>query len=90
MLKLKSWQVTHIYNDWDHVITICNLLTSKISGEYTEDKARKAGVVGWVKNTRQGTVTGQVQVHSLVCWLASNNAISCSNFKTMSVFSSSF
>ncbi|XP_013927741.1 PREDICTED: acylphosphatase-2-like isoform X1 [Thamnophis sirtalis] len=28
---------------------------------YTEDKARKAGIVGWVKNTRQGTVTGQVQ-----------------------------
>ncbi|XP_070590841.1 acylphosphatase-2 isoform X2 [Erythrolamprus reginae] len=28
---------------------------------YTEDKARKAGIVGWVKNTRQGTVTGQIQ-----------------------------
>ncbi|TFK00785.1 28S ribosomal protein S26, mitochondrial [Platysternon megacephalum] len=28
---------------------------------YTEDEARKMGIVGWVKNTRQGTVTGQVQ-----------------------------
>ncbi|XP_039594667.1 acylphosphatase-2-like isoform X3 [Polypterus senegalus] len=28
---------------------------------YTEDEGRKLGVSGWVKNTRQGTVTGQVQ-----------------------------
>ncbi|XP_045683144.1 acylphosphatase-2 isoform X1 [Phyllostomus hastatus] len=28
---------------------------------YTEGEAKKIGVVGWVKNTSQGTVTGQVQ-----------------------------
>ncbi|XP_032073012.1 acylphosphatase-2 [Thamnophis elegans] len=43
---------------------------------YTEDKARKAGIVGWVKNTRQGTVTGQVQgpeekVNEMKAWLTS-------------------
>uniref|UniRef100_A0A8C1WB75 acylphosphatase n=1 Tax=Cyprinus carpio TaxID=7962 RepID=A0A8C1WB75_CYPCA len=28
---------------------------------YTEAEAKKLGVTGWVKNTRQGTVVGQVQ-----------------------------
>ncbi|ERE88173.1 acylphosphatase-2-like protein [Cricetulus griseus] len=28
---------------------------------YTEEEAKKTGVVGWVKNTSKGTVTGQVQ-----------------------------
>ncbi|XP_052590526.1 acylphosphatase-2 isoform X3 [Peromyscus californicus insignis] len=28
---------------------------------YTEGEAKKRGVVGWVKNTSKGTVTGQVQ-----------------------------
>ncbi|XP_078505606.1 acylphosphatase-2 isoform X2 [Lissotriton helveticus] len=41
---------------------------------YTEDEARKLGVVGWVKNTRQGTVIGQVQgpedeVETMKAWL---------------------
>ncbi|XP_041740332.1 acylphosphatase-2 isoform X1 [Coregonus clupeaformis] len=28
---------------------------------YTEDQGKKLGVNGWVKNTREGTVVGQVQ-----------------------------
>ncbi|XP_077148760.1 acylphosphatase-2-like isoform X1 [Ranitomeya variabilis] len=29
--------------------------------KYTEDQAKRVSVVGWVKNTPYGTVTGQVQ-----------------------------
>ncbi|XP_073410023.1 acylphosphatase-2 [Dendrobates tinctorius] len=42
---------------------------------YTEAEGNKLGVVGWVKNTRQGTVQGQVQgseekVNSMKAWLS--------------------
>ncbi|XP_014832069.1 PREDICTED: acylphosphatase-2-like isoform X3 [Poecilia mexicana] len=41
---------------------------------YTEDQGRALGLGGWVKNTRQGTVIGQIQgpaqqVNSMKLWL---------------------
>ncbi|XP_023680721.2 acylphosphatase-2-like [Paramormyrops kingsleyae] len=42
---------------------------------YTEDHGKKLGLNGWVKNTRQGTVVGQVQgpsekVSEMKVWLS--------------------
>ncbi|KAJ8392403.1 hypothetical protein AAFF_G00075280 [Aldrovandia affinis] len=42
---------------------------------YTEDEGKKLGLSGWVKNTRQGTVVGQVQgppdkVRDMKSWLS--------------------
>lgn len=41
---------------------------------HTVDTAKRLGLVGWVANTRQGTVTGEVQgppdrVHEMQSWL---------------------
>lgn len=36
---------------------------SSVLPQYTEAEAKKLSVTGWVKNTRQGTVVGQVQGH---------------------------
>ncbi|XP_015226943.1 acylphosphatase-2-like [Cyprinodon tularosa] len=41
---------------------------------YTEDQGRSLGLSGWVKNTRQGTVIGQIQgpadrINDMKLWL---------------------
>ncbi|NXR21732.1 ACYP2 protein, partial [Cinclus mexicanus] len=51
------------------------ILSHYFSNQYTEQEAKKLGVVGWVKNTSQGTVTGQVQgpeekVNEMKSWLS--------------------
>uniref|UniRef100_UPI0037E7DA44 acylphosphatase-2-like n=1 Tax=Semicossyphus pulcher TaxID=241346 RepID=UPI0037E7DA44 len=43
---------------------------------YTEDQGQSLGLSGWVKNTRQGTVIGQIQgppdrIHDMKLWLKS-------------------
>uniref|UniRef100_A0A8C9XMH5 Acylphosphatase 2 n=1 Tax=Sander lucioperca TaxID=283035 RepID=A0A8C9XMH5_SANLU len=58
-----------------------NSLLSKVQVEcfffllsYTEDHGQSLGLSGWVKNTRQGTVIGQIQgpqdkVNDMKIWL---------------------
>ncbi|NWI39219.1 ACYP2 protein, partial [Picathartes gymnocephalus] len=51
------------------------VLSNYFPNQYTEQEAKKLGVVGWVKNTSQGTVTGQVQgpeekVNEMKSWLS--------------------
>uniref|UniRef100_A0A8D2NS64 Acylphosphatase-2 n=1 Tax=Zosterops lateralis melanops TaxID=1220523 RepID=A0A8D2NS64_ZOSLA len=51
------------------------VLSLYFPNQYTEQEAKKLGVVGWVKNTSQGTVTGQVQgpeekVNEMKSWLS--------------------
>ncbi|EFN56611.1 hypothetical protein CHLNCDRAFT_144371 [Chlorella variabilis] len=46
---------------------------------HTQDKARQLGVVGWVMNTSQGTVKGEVQgrdaaVEEMKDWLATKGS----------------
>uniref|UniRef100_A0A8C9XHX0 Acylphosphatase 2 n=1 Tax=Sander lucioperca TaxID=283035 RepID=A0A8C9XHX0_SANLU len=60
-----------------NVIMSENKLTSldfEIFGNYTEDHGQSLGLSGWVKNTRQGTVIGQIQgpqdkVNDMKIWL---------------------
>ncbi|XP_015276643.1 PREDICTED: acylphosphatase-2-like isoform X2 [Gekko japonicus] len=63
------------YEVFGHVQGVCFRM-------YAEEKARRTGVVGWVRNSRQGTVTGQVQgpedkVNEMKAWLSSVGSPTC-------------
>nr|XP_061794342.1 acylphosphatase-2-like [Nerophis lumbriciformis] len=54
---------------------------------YTEKEAARVGVAGWVKNTRSGTVVGQLQgpaepVEHMKAWLSKVGSPSCRITKT--------
>ncbi|XP_036190456.1 acylphosphatase-2 isoform X2 [Myotis myotis] len=69
ILKNHSWSQVCTLLNWSRQCTgVCFRM-------YTEGEAKKIGVVGWVKNTNKGTVTGQVQgpeekVNSMKSWLS--------------------
>ncbi|XP_048865229.1 acylphosphatase-2-like [Brienomyrus brachyistius] len=49
---------------------------------YSEEKGRRLGVCGWVKNTSKGTVMGQVQgppdlVNEMKIWLSKEGSPGC-------------
>uniref|UniRef100_A0A3Q3R0A5 acylphosphatase n=1 Tax=Monopterus albus TaxID=43700 RepID=A0A3Q3R0A5_MONAL len=53
-----------------------NVQDTSMVCQYTEDHGRSLGLSGWVKNTRQGTVIGQIQgpvekVNDMKAWLRS-------------------
>ncbi|XP_030383104.1 acylphosphatase-2 [Scaptodrosophila lebanonensis] len=48
----------------------------------TRDRCTKAGITGWVKNTKQGTVVGKMQgpkeeVDKMITWLSSEGSPGC-------------
>ncbi|AWP14647.1 putative acylphosphatase-2-like [Scophthalmus maximus] len=54
---------------------IVSTLSPPPSPQYTEQEGLRLGLVGWVKNTRGGTVVGQVQgpaaaVEQMKVWLS--------------------
>uniref|UniRef100_A0A665VQG0 Acylphosphatase-like domain-containing protein n=1 Tax=Echeneis naucrates TaxID=173247 RepID=A0A665VQG0_ECHNA len=66
------WKTIGIYPD----VEVYGLDLAHVGpGSYTEKEGLRLGLVGWVKNTRSGTVVGQVQgpadmVEEMKVWLS--------------------
>ncbi|XP_075153754.1 acylphosphatase-2 [Haematobia irritans] len=50
--------------------------------KYTRDLCKKAGITGWVKNSKQGTIVGKMQgpkeeVDKMIDWLSSTGSPGC-------------